>query len=57
MFKLFSQCKNVQFLKYSKSFYSSIVLTDNQKKFVDNLYDGILNNKRADLAKSITLGK
>jgi putative protein kinase ArgK-like GTPase of G3E family len=30
-------------------------LTSSQQKYVESLFDGVVNNKRADLAKSITL--
>jgi hypothetical protein len=56
MFRVFiSQYNNLKFLNPTKS-YSNIVLNEFQKNLVDSLYNGILKNKRADLAKSITLG-
>lgn len=36
-----------------KRFYSNLTL--DQQEYVDSLFDGVINNRRPELAKSITL--
>lgn len=53
--QLFRNLIRTNYSSYYLNKYYTAELTNDQHKYVSNLFDGVVGNKRADLAKAITL--